>query len=97
MNKKTFLSVGLIVVLAFAAMLPGVGAQDAIEIEFWHAMGGGLGESVDELVALFNESQDEIVVNATFQGSYDDTYNALLAAFETSTEPNLIQNFDLAA
>ena len=36
-------------------------------------------------------------VNATFQGSYDDTYNALLAAFEAGTEPNIVQNFDLAA
>ena len=70
---------------------------DAITLEFWHAMGGNLGELVDELVARFNESQDGIVVNATYQGSYDDTYNALLAAFESGGEPNIIQNFDLAS
>ena len=70
---------------------------EKIELEFWHAMGGNLGELVDELVARFNESQDEIVVNATFQGSYDDTYNALLAAFDAGTEPNIVQNFDLAS
>lgn len=72
-------------------------ADDAIVLEFWHAMGGELGEVVDELVARYNDSQDDVVVNATFQGSYDDTYNALLAAFETGTEPNIIQNFDLAS
>ena len=72
-------------------------AGEAIQLEFWHAMGGNLGELVDELVARFNDSQDEIVVTATFQGSYDDTYNALLAAFETGGEPNIIQNFDLAS
>lgn len=71
-------------------------AGDAITLEFWHAMGGELGELVDELVVSFNESQDAIVINATFQGTYDDTYNALLAAFESGTEPNIIQNFDLA-
>lgn len=70
---------------------------DAITLEFWHAMGGNLGELVDELVARFNDSQDGIVVNATYQGSYDDTYNALLAAFESGGEPNIIQNFDLAS
>ena len=69
----------------------------SITLEFWHAMGGNLGELVDELVARFNESQDGIVVNATFQGSYDDTYNALLASFESGGEPNIIQNFDLAS
>ncbi|MCB0187869.1 MAG: hypothetical protein KDE31_26555, partial [Caldilineaceae bacterium] len=47
---------------------------DVITLEFWHAMGGNLGELVDELVARFNDSQDGIVVNATYQGSYDDTY-----------------------
>ena len=69
----------------------------ATTLEFWHAMGGELGEVVDELVARFNESQDVVTVNATYQGSYDDTYNALLAAMETGTEPNIIQNFDLAS
>ncbi|HFC12334.1 MAG TPA: extracellular solute-binding protein, partial [Anaerolineae bacterium] len=70
---------------------------EVVTIEFWHAMGGDLGEVVDELVARYNDSQDHVVVNATFQGSYDDTYNALLAAFETGTEPNITQNFDLAS
>ena len=45
----------------------------------------------------YNASQDNVKVNATFQGSYDDTYNALLAAFEAGTAPNITQNFDLAA
>lgn len=71
--------------------------EGVVTIEFWHAMGGELGEVVDELVARFNDSQDKIVVNSTYQGTYDDTYNALLAAFETGTEPNIVQNFDLAS
>jgi sn-glycerol 3-phosphate transport system substrate-binding protein len=72
-------------------------AAEVVTIEFWHAMADNLGEVVDELVARFNDSQDGIVVNATYQGTYDDTYNALLAAFETGTEPNIVQNFDLAS
>lgn len=72
-------------------------AEEVISLEFWHAMGGNLGELVDELTQRFNDSQDRIVVTSTFQGSYDDTYNALLAAFETGGEPNIIQNFDLAS
>ena len=71
--------------------------DEVITIEFWHAMGGELGEVVDELAARFNESRDDIQVNVTFQGSYDDTYNALLASFDAGTEPNITQNFDLAA
>ncbi|RMG85340.1 MAG: ABC transporter substrate-binding protein [Chloroflexi bacterium] len=99
MNKRfTVLGSVVLLIALLALSFGGVTAQDEpITIEFWHAMGGNLGEVVDELVARFNESQDAIEVVATFQGTYDDNYNALLAAFETGTEPNIIQNFDLAA
>jgi sn-glycerol 3-phosphate transport system substrate-binding protein len=74
-----------------------VAAAEAIEIEFWHAMADDLGAVVQTLVDQYNASQDNVKVNATFQGSYDDTYNALLASFEAGTAPNITQNFDLAA
>jgi len=96
LSNRSFVRIAMMMVFIVVMMIPAQ-AQDVIELEFWHAMGGDLGETVDELVARFNESQDEIVVNATFQGSYDDTYNALLAAMETDTLPNVTQNFDLAA
>lgn len=73
-----------------------VAAAEAIEIEFWHAMADDLGAVVQTLVDQYNASQDNVKVNATFQGSYDDTYNALLASFEAGTAPNITQNFDLA-
>ncbi len=72
-------------------------SDEVITIEFWHAMADDLGAVVDELVARYNDSQDAVQVNATFQGTYDDTYNALLASFEAGTAPNITQNFDLAA
>ena len=71
--------------------------SEPVTIEFWHAMADDLGAVVQELVDRYNASQDVVTVNATFQGSYDDTYNALLAAFEAGTAPNIVQNFDLAA
>ncbi len=70
---------------------------DVITIQFWHAMADDLGAVVDELVDGYNASQESVVVESTFQGTYDDTYNALLASFEAGTEPNIVQNFDLAA
>jgi len=71
-------------------------AEEPITVEFWHARGGHHGEVLDELVKRFNESQDKIVVNATYQGGYDDCYNAFLASIETGTEPNIIQHYELA-
>ena len=93
-KKSVALLLAVLLVLAFSST---TAQDDVIELDFWHAMGGDLGEGTQALVDSFNASQDAIVVNATFQGSYDDTYNALLAAFETGTEPNVIQNFDLAS
>jgi sn-glycerol 3-phosphate transport system substrate-binding protein len=96
--KRSFFRVALLALL-IVAIVPNISIaqDDPITLEFWHAMAGNLGETVDELVARFNDSQDGIVVNATFQGSYDDTYNALLASFETGGSPNVLQNFDLSA
>ena len=80
-----------------AAEAEEMAGGDMVELEFWHAMSGELGELVDELTTRFNESQDGIHVTATHQGSYDDTYNALLAAMDTGGIPNIIQNFDIAS
>lgn len=71
--------------------------EDRIELDFWHAMGGELGEATEAIVNGFNDSQDEIFVVPTFQGSYDDTYNSLLASFDADNQPNIVQNFDLGA
>ena len=99
MFNRLFKLVRVMVFGVLILALSGIAtAQDEpVTLEFWHAMSGNLGELVDELVARFNDSQDGIVVNATFQGSYDDTYNALLAALETGTMPNVTQNFDIAS
>ncbi|MCP4168342.1 MAG: ABC transporter substrate-binding protein [Chloroflexi bacterium] len=71
--------------------------MEKVEVVFWHAMADNLGAVVDELTTRYNDSQDAVHVTAVFQGTYDDTYNALLAAFEAGTEPNITQNFDLAS
>ena len=98
MLKHTFRTVQILMLVVLVLALSGVStAQDTVTLEFWHAMSGELNDLVDELVARFNDSQDAIVVNATFQGTYDDTYNALLAALETDTLPNVTQNFDIAS
>ena len=103
MNRKTgfMIMFVLLAVLAVACTPAATEAPAAVTepvtIEFWHAMTGGNGEQTEELVTRFNASQDLITVNSTAQGTYDDTYNALLASFETGGEPNITQNFDLAA
>ena len=51
-------------------------AQQKVEVQFWHAMSGVLGERVDEIVKRFNASQDKYTVVATNKGNYDEVINA---------------------
>ena len=54
---------------AGAMLLAGLSpVQAATEIQFWHAMGGVLGERVEEIVKRFNDSQSKYTVVADQQG-----------------------------
>lgn len=83
--------------LGLSAGLIAGAAQAQTEIELWHAMGGQLGEAVNELVASFNESQDEVVLTPVFRGSYEETLTAAIAAFRAGEQPNIVQVFDAGA
>lgn len=78
--------------LALATALP---ASAQTEIQWWHAMGGALGEKVDEIAANFNAGQDDYVLVPTYQGSYADTMNAAIAAFRAGSQPHIVQVFEV--
>ena len=66
-------------------------------ITFWHAMGGQLGETVNQMAADFNASQDEYKITPVYKGSYEETLTAGIAAFRAGEQPNIIQVFDAGA
>jgi sn-glycerol 3-phosphate transport system substrate-binding protein len=61
------------------------------EIQFWHAMGGALGNALETLVQRFNESQQDYRVVGVHKGSYEDTMIAALAAHRIGTGPHIVQ------
>jgi sn-glycerol 3-phosphate transport system substrate-binding protein len=67
------------------------------EIQFWHSMGGVLGERVEGLVKDFNDSQTNTTVKSTYVGSYDDGINKLLAGIRAGKVPNIIQVYDIGS
>ena len=67
------------------------------DIQWWHAMGGRLGEVVEEIAANYNASQSEYNLVPTYKGGYEDTMTAGIAAFRAGQQPNIIQIFDAGA
>jgi sn-glycerol 3-phosphate transport system substrate-binding protein len=80
-------------VVAFASFsLP---VEAAVEVEWWHAMGGPRGEKVNEIVDGFNAMQSDIHVNAVYKGNYTETMTAAIAAFRAGEQPHIVQVFEV--
>jgi len=82
--------VGLCFMVSFSAA-----AEEAVTIDFWHAMGGHNLEVVNTLVEEFNNSQDQVEVKAQYTGSYNDTLTKTQSAVQTGTAPHIIQIYEI--
>jgi len=87
---KTLLSA-----LIAAGMMQGTAAQAQTEIQWWHSMGGALGEALNGLATKFNESQKDYKVVAVYKGSYPESMTAAIAAFRAGSAPHMLQVFEV--
>lgn len=71
------------------------GAQAQTEVQWWHSMGGALGEWVNDLAKDFNASQKDYKIVPTFKGSYDESMTAAIAAFRAGNAPHILQVFEV--
>jgi len=90
MKLKSLVSCSLI---AFAAYCAPAHAQ--VEIQWWHAMSGPLGEWVSDLAKGYNDSQKEYRLVATYKGTYPETLTAGIAAFRAGNQPDILQVFEV--
>src|ERR1035437_4700729 len=83
--------------LAAAALAASfaLSAQAVTEVQWWHSMGGQLGEWVNDLAKYFNASQKEYKVIPTFKGSYPESMTAAIAAFRSGNAPAILQVFEV--
>lgn len=86
---KTILAAGIA-----AIALP---ASAKTELQWWHAMGGNLGETVNTIAENYNASQNDYVIIPTYKGGYEDTMTAGIAAFRAKQQPHILQVFDAGA
>ena len=83
--------------LTLVAGLMATSAQAQTEIEWWHAMGGQLGEIVNQIATDFNASQSDYVITPVYKGTYEETLTAVIAAFRAGEQPNIVQVFEAGA
>jgi sn-glycerol 3-phosphate transport system substrate-binding protein len=75
--------------------LASLSAQAQTEVQWWHSMGGALGEWVNDLAKDFNSSQKDYKIVPTFKGSYDESMTAAIAAFRAGNAPHILQVFEV--
>lgn len=72
-----------------------VAARAATEIQFWHAMTGGNGDKLNQIVDGFNQSQPDFKVVPVFKSSYAEALNGAIAAFRAHQQPAIVQVFEV--
>jgi sn-glycerol 3-phosphate transport system substrate-binding protein len=83
------------VALFAVGILGATAAQAQTEIQWWHSMGGALGEKLNALATRFNASQKEYKVVPVYKGSYPESMTAAIAAFRAGNAPHLLQVFEV--
>jgi sn-glycerol 3-phosphate transport system substrate-binding protein len=81
--------------IALASSFLAVPSWAQTEIQWWHSMGGALGEWVNDHAKDFNASQSNYKVVPTFKGSYDESMTAAIAAFRAGNAPHILQVFEV--
>lgn len=72
-------------------------SAEPVKVVWWHSMSGELGKAVDKLVSDFNASQKNVVVEAVFQGTYDESLNKMKASMDSKSGPAMIQVYEIGS
>jgi sn-glycerol 3-phosphate transport system substrate-binding protein len=65
------------------------------EIQWWHAMGGELGQKVDAIAAGFNATQKDYKIVPVYKGNYTETMTGAIAGFRAKQHPHIVQVFEV--
>lgn len=82
-------------VIAVAATSFATGTQEGtaegpVRVEFWHALGGSLGDELHRIIDDFNAEQDDYEVDPVVVGSYSEIDEKLQAAYAGRNVPALV-------
>ena len=81
--------------LCAVSLLGATPARAQTDIQWWHSMGGALGEALNGLATKFNESQTDYKVVPVYKGQYPESMTAAIAAFRAGNAPHILQVFEV--
>ena len=93
MIKNRFVWISVAVAIFSTIAVPAMAKPT--EINWWHAMRGARGETVQKIVDGFNASQSDYKVIASYKGEYDEVVNAGVAAVRARKQPHILQAFEV--
>jgi len=93
--KTSLLAASKAALLAAVLAVNSAPALAQTEIQWWHSMGGGLGDWVNDLAKDFNASQKDYKVVPVYKGAYDESMAGAIAAFRAGNAPHILQVFEV--
>lgn len=89
--RRTLLGTAGAALLASTLTLAAGSASAAPrEVHFWYPLGGAIGDLIVKMTNDFNASQSDYKVVPQYKGSYDETFNAAVAAYRAKKHPHLL-------
>jgi len=90
---------GIVIILAlcFSLFTTGCGENEhegKTVVVFWHAMGGTLGDVLNDMIEDFNEQNPEIFIKSEFMGNYGTLAQKLMASSMVNGTPTMSQAYE---
>ncbi|HUK10185.1 MAG TPA: sn-glycerol-3-phosphate ABC transporter substrate-binding protein UgpB [Stellaceae bacterium] len=81
--------------IAALVLAGSTASAESIEIQWWHAMGGQLGDKVSQIASDFNKMQSDYKIVPVYKGTYTETLTQAIAAFRAGQQPDIVQVFEV--
>lgn len=87
-----------LILLVVTLLVMGCGKKntnsEVVQVTFWHALGGPLGDVLTEMVDEFNQTHKDIKVNAVSMGNYQALSQKLMASIQAGNQPDISQVYE---
>lgn len=84
----------LLVILMISLLAISCGRKIDQEIVFWHALGGPLGDALNEMIYDFNREHPDIRIKAISMGNYQALSQKIMASIQAGNQPDIAQVFE---